>query len=243
MKKIKLLLLALIIGCGAYAQNYHEYLETAKHHLSIGNKDKAVSCYNVYKSMTGQINEEFESMLNSKLSVDVKISKQYNVGDYYQDNKGNRGIIYTLDEAKEHGKIVSLNDVASDVKFSSKNRIKKLVDTSSFSDAAHNHTLIKRIDEWHKIFIGFKRCEEYGYGWKLPAEADLLRILNIPEVKNALLKYGGGLAPGSYMSSTYHFNKYDFIFNDGFFYDGIVASSESFLADDKIEHVRAIYEF
>lgn len=45
------------------------------------------------------------------------------------------------------------------------------------------------------------------------------------------------------MSSTYHFNKYDFIFNDVFFYDGIVASSESFLADDKIEHLRAIYEF
>ncbi len=242
MKQI-LLILALLCTLPIFAQEYSDYLSSAKSHLESGNIDKAISCYNVYKSMTGQINEEFESMLNSKLSVEVKISKQYNVGDYYQDNKGNRGIIYTLDEAKEHGKIVSLNDVASDVKFSSKNRIKKLVDTSSFSDAAHNHTLIKRIDEWHKIFIGFKRCEEYGYGWKLPAEADLLLILNIPEVKNALLKYGGGLAPGSYMSSTYHFNKYDFIFNDGFFYDGIVASSESFLADDKIEHVRAIYEF
>lgn len=152
-----LFVIAILLPLGISAQNYDEYLEAAKKHLQVGRTEKAISCYNVYKSMTGQINEEFESMLNSKLSVDVKISKQYNVGDYYQDNKGNRGIIYTLDEAKEHGKIVSLNDVASDVKFSSKNRIKKLVDTSSFSDAAHNHTLIKRIDEWHKIFIGFRR--------------------------------------------------------------------------------------
>ena len=42
MKKIELLLLAMLIGvCGVYGQNYREYLEAAKHHLSAGNKEKA----------------------------------------------------------------------------------------------------------------------------------------------------------------------------------------------------------
>lgn len=59
--------------CGldvTYAQNYTEYLSSAKSHLESGNIDKAISCYNVYKKMTGQINEEFESLLNSKQLVD-----------------------------------------------------------------------------------------------------------------------------------------------------------------------------
>lgn len=68
MKKIKLLLLALIIGCGAYAQNYHEYLSSAKSHLESGNIDKAISCYNVYKSMTGKVNDEFEEKLNTEIA-------------------------------------------------------------------------------------------------------------------------------------------------------------------------------
>lgn len=70
MKKIGLLLLSILIGVlGTYGQNYHEYLETAKHHLSAGDIDKAVLCYNVYKSMTGQSDEKFELILqNAKMS-------------------------------------------------------------------------------------------------------------------------------------------------------------------------------
>ena len=64
MKKIELLLLAMLIGlCGVHAQNYNEYLENAKHHLSTGNKEKAIICYNVYKSMTGQSDVKFEELL------------------------------------------------------------------------------------------------------------------------------------------------------------------------------------
>ena len=67
-----MLVLYLIIFCTLplSAQKYTEYLSSAKSHLESGNIDKAISCYNVYKSMTGLTNEEFESMLNSKQSVD-----------------------------------------------------------------------------------------------------------------------------------------------------------------------------
>ena len=70
MKKIGILLLSLLCGYVSYAQNYNEYIEVAQKHLHAGDKEKAISCYNVYKSMTGQINEEFESLLNSKQLVD-----------------------------------------------------------------------------------------------------------------------------------------------------------------------------
>lgn len=67
-----LLVLYLIIFCTLplSAQKYTEYLSSAKSHLESGNIDKAISCYNIYKKMTGQINEEFESLLNSKQLVD-----------------------------------------------------------------------------------------------------------------------------------------------------------------------------
>ena len=70
MKKYMRTLLVLLCAVPIMAQNYSDYLYSAKKHLQAGDKDKAISCYNVYKSMTGQTNEEFESMLNSKQSVD-----------------------------------------------------------------------------------------------------------------------------------------------------------------------------
>lgn len=73
MKKYILTLLVLLCAVPIMAQNYSDYLYSAKKHLQAGDKEKAISCYNVYKSMTGQTNEEFESMLNSKQSVDYYI--------------------------------------------------------------------------------------------------------------------------------------------------------------------------
>lgn len=70
MKKYILTFLVILFAVPIMAQNYSDYLSSAKKHLQAGDKDKAISCYNVYKSMTGQINEEFELMLKSKQSVD-----------------------------------------------------------------------------------------------------------------------------------------------------------------------------
>lgn len=50
------------------AQKYTEYLSSAKSHLESGNIDKAISCYNVYKSMTGKVNDEFEAKLNTEIA-------------------------------------------------------------------------------------------------------------------------------------------------------------------------------
>lgn len=65
-----LLVLYLIIFCTLplSAQKYTEYLSSAKSHLESGNIDKAISCYNVYKSMTGKVNDEFEEKLNMEIA-------------------------------------------------------------------------------------------------------------------------------------------------------------------------------
>ena len=65
-----LLVLYLIIFCTLplSAQKYTEYLSSAKSHLESGNIDKAISCYNVYKSMTGKVNDEFEEKLNTEIA-------------------------------------------------------------------------------------------------------------------------------------------------------------------------------
>lgn len=65
-----LLVLYLIIFCTLplSAQKYIKYLSSAKSHLESGNIDKAISCYKVYKSMTGKINDEFEEKLNMEIA-------------------------------------------------------------------------------------------------------------------------------------------------------------------------------
>ncbi len=66
MKKIELLLLALIIGlCGAHAQNYHKLIEGAQKHLQQGNYEKAQILYNIYVNMTGQTSDDFETLLKN----------------------------------------------------------------------------------------------------------------------------------------------------------------------------------
>lgn len=64
MKKIELLLLAVLMCvCGAYGQNYHEYIEAAQKHLQQGNYEKAQVAYNVYKQLTGKSDDNFETSL------------------------------------------------------------------------------------------------------------------------------------------------------------------------------------
>ena len=65
------------------AQKYTEYLSSAKSHLESGNIDKAISCYNVYKSMTGQSDEKFELLLQN-----AKISSQQEYDEVRDFNHG-----------------------------------------------------------------------------------------------------------------------------------------------------------
>ncbi len=66
----RLLAISIIMFCSLplSAQKYTEYLSSAKSHLESGNIDKAISCYNVYKSMTGKVNDEFEEKLNTEIA-------------------------------------------------------------------------------------------------------------------------------------------------------------------------------
>lgn len=68
MKRLFVISIVMFCALSLSAQKYAEYLSSAKKHFESGNIDKAISCYNVYKSMTGKVNEEFEMKLNTEIA-------------------------------------------------------------------------------------------------------------------------------------------------------------------------------
>ena len=85
MKKLITLLIAILSVAGIYADDYREYLEASRKHLAEGNKEKAESCYRVYKKMTGKKDAELEkTFFGSAQSGDVgSTTINYPNGDRY----------------------------------------------------------------------------------------------------------------------------------------------------------------
>ncbi|MBQ8542668.1 MAG: hypothetical protein IJ436_04265 [Bacteroidaceae bacterium] len=76
MKHTFFILMLLFSSLAASAQvNYDKYLQEAKRNLQEGNGEKALSCYEVYKTMTGNTNKEFESMLEHYKIVEESVSR------------------------------------------------------------------------------------------------------------------------------------------------------------------------
>ncbi len=78
MRNTILILMLLFCPLVAPAQaNYDKYLKEAKRNLQEGNGEKALSCYEIYKTMTGRKNKEFESMLQTYKIVDGGVSRMH----------------------------------------------------------------------------------------------------------------------------------------------------------------------
>ena len=68
MKRLLVISIIMLCALPLSAQKYTEYLSSAKKHLQSGNIEKAISCYNVYKTMTGEVNDDFEKKLNTEIA-------------------------------------------------------------------------------------------------------------------------------------------------------------------------------
>ena len=116
MKKIELLLLALIIGlCSAYAQeNYYKYLEATRNHIKSGNYDMAKITYGIYKEMTKKTDSNIEKILYPNTAFDKKTEvKTFTfsngdkyVGDYMDGKRTGKGTYYWSNGDKYVGDFV-----------------------------------------------------------------------------------------------------------------------------------------
>lgn len=124
----------------------------------------------------------------------VSQAKVWQVGDYYNVN-GKEGVVFWVDATGKHGKIVSMTDSGSELKWSSWNEQRRLIGAYSETDGAKNLMAVKRIPDWQSKYPAFRWCADLGEGWYLPAIEELqLFTLNVAvhnKVNRTLSQHGG----------------------------------------------------
>ena len=138
-------------------------------------------------------------------------SAPYAVGDYYNDGT-KEGVVFEVSADGKHGKIVSMTQSASSLRWSSDEaEQRRLVGADNQTDGAVNMAIIKAISGWESKYPAFKWCAGLGEGWYLPAKEELDIIHNNKDAINANLTHQ--LLERGYWSST----EYDYHASDGVF--------------------------
>lgn len=119
------------------------------------------------------------------------------VGDYYE--VGNvKGVVVWVDESKEHGKIISLDEKVDIWATGGYNTGAK-----SEEDGKGNTDKVKDINAELSAFPAFKWCVAHGEGWYFPAIMEVYYFLNAKETVNSTLEaHNGTKISDFYWSST-----------------------------------------
>ncbi len=135
------------------------------------------------------------------------ILKEYRIGEIYEWN-GVRGMICALSEDKQHGLLISLDEIYLPWSEFRKPDL-RTVGTKETADGALNMQIVEEYIRANNLswddFPAFKWCREKGEGWYLPAIDELLtlghnynggtRVTNNRQARNAInetLKEAGG---------------------------------------------------
>lgn len=106
------------------------------------------------------------------------ILKRYEIGEYY-DRDGVKGVVCVLSEDKQHGLIISLDEVYQHWSLFRKPDL-RLVGTDDRSDGAANMEKLAAYIADNNLswddFPAFKWCRDLGEGWYLPSIDELLTI-------------------------------------------------------------------
>ena len=177
----------------------------------------------------------------------------YKVGDYYNVN-GKEGVIFWVDETGQHGKIVSLTESDSRLKWSSDEyEQKRLIGADDMNDGANNMAIVKQIADWQSKYPAFKWCADLGEDWYLPAIEELrLFTLNqsVHDAVNKTLVTKGVILDDIGFSSSFYWSstEYDYQYSSGAFcarlvYMGPGCTGYSDKGSDTFNYVRAVSAF
>ena len=121
----------------------------------------------------------------------------WSVGDYYE--VGNvKGVVVWVDESKEHGKIISLDEKVAIWATGGYNTGAK-----SEEDGKGNTDKVKDINAELSAFPAFKWCVAHGEGWYFPAILEVYYLLNAKATVNPTLEaHNGTKISDFYWSST-----------------------------------------
>lgn len=135
--------------------------------------------------------------VKAECKVVVEKKTGWAVGDYYEI--GNvKGVVVWVDESKEHGKIISLDEKVDIWATGGYNTGAK-----SEEDGKGNTDKVKDINAELSAFPAFKWCVAHGEGWYFPAILEVYYFLNAKETVNSTLEaHNGTKISDFYWSST-----------------------------------------
>ena len=121
----------------------------------------------------------------------------WNVGDYYEVGSV-KGVVVWVDESKEHGKIISLDEKVDIWATGGYNTGAK-----SEEDGKGNTDKVKDLNAELSAYPAFKWCVAHGEGWYFPAILEVYYFLNAKETVNPTLEaHNGTKISDFYWSST-----------------------------------------
>lgn len=135
--------------------------------------------------------------VKAECKVVVEKKTGWAVGDYYE--VGNvKGVVVWVDESKEHGKIISLDEKVDIWATGGYNTGAK-----SEEDGKGNTDKVKDINAELSAFPAFKWCVAHGDGWYFPAIMEVYYFLNAKATVNSTLEaHNGTKISDFYWSST-----------------------------------------
>ena len=135
--------------------------------------------------------------VKAECKVVVEKKTGWAVGDYYE--VGNvKGVVVWVDESKEHGKIISLDEKVALWSTGGYNTGAK-----SEEDGKGNTDKVKDINAELSAFPAFKWCVAHGDGWYFPAILEVYYFLNAKATVNPTLEaHNGTKISDFYWSST-----------------------------------------
>lgn len=135
--------------------------------------------------------------VKAECKVVVEKKTGWAVCDYYE--VGNvKGVVVWVDESKEHGKIISLDEKVDIWATGGYNTGAK-----SEEDGKGNTDKVKDINAELTAFPAFKWCVAHGEGWYFPAILEVYYFLNAKETVNSTLEaHNGTKISDFYWSST-----------------------------------------
>lgn len=162
--------------------------------VSPEGKVKAVAEGEATVSVTaGDVKAECKVVVEKKKAA----ATGWAVGDYYE--VGNvKGVVVWVDESKEHGKIISIDEKVDIWATGGYNTGAK-----SEEDGKGNTDKVKDINAELSAFPAFKWCVAHGEGWYFPAILEVYYFLNAKATVNSTLEaHNGTKISDFYWSST-----------------------------------------
>lgn len=177
--------------------------------------------------------------VKAECKVVVEKKTGWAVGDYYE--VGNvKGVVVWVDESKEHGKIISLDEKVDIWATGGYNTGAK-----SEEDGKGNTDKVKDINAELSAFPAFKWCVAHGDGWYFPAILEVYYFLNAKETVNSTLEAHNGTKISDFYWSSTEGEEYETAALYGYLKSDGTATSYGDFKENPVSDtlVRAMYQF